>query len=221
MSTDPTATGPGEDRVTGSRVPGAEAGRDALRASDEDRERVATELRDAHAEGRLTVEEFGERLDAVYAAKTYGELEPITRDLPRQRAASAGEAVPARPDDARHGLRALPASVRGTLGTSVLLIGIWGITCLGSGSLIYPWFVWPVGFLWLATVAGVVSGKHDGTGRSGSGSEPPAVGPAAGGGAPAARDQRRALREDRRGLRDDRRALRAQRRDERHGRAGR
>ncbi|MFF7281977.1 DUF1707 domain-containing protein [Streptomyces griseorubiginosus] len=53
-----------------------------LRASDADRERVAEVLRDALAEGRLDMEEFEERLDATYKARTYGELSPITRDLP-------------------------------------------------------------------------------------------------------------------------------------------
>jgi hypothetical protein len=53
-----------------------------LRASNTDRERVAKILHDAMAEGRLTVTELEERLDKVYAAKTFGELEPVTRDLP-------------------------------------------------------------------------------------------------------------------------------------------
>src|SRR5919205_1057067 len=53
-----------------------------LRASDHDRDRVAEVLRQAAGDGRLTLEELDERLSAVYAAKTYGELEPITRDLP-------------------------------------------------------------------------------------------------------------------------------------------
>ncbi|MCW5252686.1 MULTISPECIES: DUF1707 domain-containing protein [unclassified Streptomyces] len=53
-----------------------------LRASDADRERVAEVLRDALAEGRLDMAEFEERLDAAYRARTYGELAPITRDLP-------------------------------------------------------------------------------------------------------------------------------------------
>ncbi|MFF0020514.1 DUF1707 domain-containing protein [Streptomyces sp. NPDC005496] len=53
-----------------------------LRASDADRERVAEQLRDALAEGRLDMEEFEERLEATYRARTYGELAPITRDLP-------------------------------------------------------------------------------------------------------------------------------------------
>ncbi|MEU9570459.1 DUF1707 domain-containing protein [Streptomyces massasporeus] len=61
-----------------------------LRASDADREQVAGILRDALAEGRLDMEEFEERLDATYKARTYGELAPITQDLP-----AAGVTVPA------------------------------------------------------------------------------------------------------------------------------
>jgi hypothetical protein len=53
-----------------------------MRASDADRERVAEALREAYAEGRLTVDEHAERVDAVYAAKTMGDLVPLTRDLP-------------------------------------------------------------------------------------------------------------------------------------------
>jgi hypothetical protein len=53
-----------------------------LRASDADRERVADVLRDALAEGRLDMAEFEERLERTYQARTYGELTPITRDLP-------------------------------------------------------------------------------------------------------------------------------------------
>ncbi|MFF9787760.1 DUF1707 SHOCT-like domain-containing protein [Streptomyces nigrescens] len=62
-----------------------------LRASDTDRERVAEILRDALAEGRLAMEEFDERLDATYKARTYGELEPLTADLP---VAAAGGPAP-------------------------------------------------------------------------------------------------------------------------------
>ncbi|MEX2972363.1 DUF1707 domain-containing protein [Streptomyces sp. C184] len=60
-----------------------------LRASDADRERVAEILRDAVAEGRLAMEEFDERLEATYRARTYGELEPLTADLPAAAAAPA------------------------------------------------------------------------------------------------------------------------------------
>ncbi|MFJ2603510.1 MULTISPECIES: DUF1707 domain-containing protein [unclassified Streptomyces] len=53
-----------------------------LRASDDDRDRVAEILRDAVAEGRLDMAEFDERLEATYRARTYGELAPLIRDLP-------------------------------------------------------------------------------------------------------------------------------------------
>jgi hypothetical protein len=52
-----------------------------LRASDADREQVATVLSTAYAEGRLTLEEHDERVDRLMAAKTFDDLIPITRDL--------------------------------------------------------------------------------------------------------------------------------------------
>lgn len=80
-----------------------------LRASDADREQVAGRLRDAMAEGRLDMDEFGERLDAVYRARTYAELEPLTRDLP----ATGPGAPAARPADAG-GRENWPARIGGT-----------------------------------------------------------------------------------------------------------
>lgn len=68
-----------------------------LRASHQDREQVAVVLHTAMAEGRLEVAELEERLDAVYRAKTLGELEPLTRDLPGHRAVSeSAVALPVR-----------------------------------------------------------------------------------------------------------------------------
>lgn len=54
----------------------------SLRISDADRERVAAQLREHFAEGRLSSEELDERLSAVFNAKTYADLRPITADLP-------------------------------------------------------------------------------------------------------------------------------------------
>ncbi|MFJ8753317.1 DUF1707 domain-containing protein [Streptomyces sp. NPDC102441] len=53
-----------------------------MRASDAERERVAETLREAVAEGRLEMDEFEQRLDATYRARTHGELVPLVRDLP-------------------------------------------------------------------------------------------------------------------------------------------
>jgi hypothetical protein len=53
-----------------------------VRIGDAEREAVATSLREHYARGRLTLEEFQQRLDAVFAAKTDIELAQVTRDLP-------------------------------------------------------------------------------------------------------------------------------------------
>jgi hypothetical protein len=53
-----------------------------LRISDSDRHKVAEVLREAAGDGRIDLAELDERLEAAYSAKTYGELVPITADLP-------------------------------------------------------------------------------------------------------------------------------------------
>jgi hypothetical protein len=58
--------------------------RATLRASDADREQVAEQLRHATAEGRLSPDELEERLEAVFAARTYGDLDALVADLPGQ-----------------------------------------------------------------------------------------------------------------------------------------
>jgi len=63
--------------------------RPELRISDTDRDRTAEVLREAHAHGRITVDELDERLTSVYSAKTYADLVPITRDLPAVKDAAA------------------------------------------------------------------------------------------------------------------------------------
>src|SRR5438034_8185927 len=55
---------------------------DELRASHEDRDRVAELLRTAAGDGRLTAEELDERLEKALTARTYGELMALSRDLP-------------------------------------------------------------------------------------------------------------------------------------------
>lgn len=53
-----------------------------LRISNTDRERVIEHLQACTGDGRLDLDEFAERVDAVYAARTFGDLEPVTADLP-------------------------------------------------------------------------------------------------------------------------------------------
>jgi hypothetical protein len=54
----------------------------SLRAADADRESVAELLREQHLAGRLDTDELQERLDRVFAAKTYAELDAVVVDLP-------------------------------------------------------------------------------------------------------------------------------------------
>ncbi|GHG79837.1 hypothetical protein GCM10018779_60940 [Streptomyces griseocarneus] len=96
----------------------------SLRASDADRDRTAGILREALAEGRLTAEEHAERIDAVYGARTLGDLAPLVRDLPggqgsadRTAAATASGTASVRP----HG-----ASVRPAWGASENLVAVFG-----------------------------------------------------------------------------------------------
>jgi hypothetical protein len=60
-----------------------------LRASDEDRERVAERLRNAAAEGRLLAHELEDRLATALRAQTYGELDSVVDDLPGDRVSRA------------------------------------------------------------------------------------------------------------------------------------
>jgi len=62
-----------------------------LRVSDAEREVTLAALREHTAIGRLTMEEFDERADRVLAAKTYGELALVTRDLPDLPAGAVGQ----------------------------------------------------------------------------------------------------------------------------------
>jgi Domain of unknown function (DUF1707) len=62
--------------VTGN-YPSAE-----MRASDSDRDAVASDLGEHFQAGRLTAEEFEERTERALAARTWGELKKLLSDLP-------------------------------------------------------------------------------------------------------------------------------------------
>jgi len=72
-----------------------------LRIGDADREAAAATLREHYAQGRLTLEEFNQRLDAVFASITQRQLNHITRDLPHVPAPAASLPVTAGPSRER------------------------------------------------------------------------------------------------------------------------
>ncbi|MBG0560282.1 DUF1707 SHOCT-like domain-containing protein [Actinoplanes aureus] len=53
-----------------------------LRASDAERYRVVAMLEQHAATGRLTLDEYAERVDRVLACRTHGDLAAVTADLP-------------------------------------------------------------------------------------------------------------------------------------------
>ena len=107
-----------------------------LRASDEDRERVAGLLRLHFGAGRLTDEELAERVEAVYSARTVSDLAELTADLPDPRPRPT---TPAR----RRRRSGLETSVRIHATTfllvNLMLIAIWAAA--GGG---YFWPIWPI-----------------------------------------------------------------------------
>lgn len=56
--------------------------RDTLRVGDADRDRAVTQLREACAEGRLTLDEFTQRVDIAFRATAGAELDTVLADLP-------------------------------------------------------------------------------------------------------------------------------------------
>jgi hypothetical protein len=54
----------------------------SMRASSADRERAVDVLKAGFTEGRLTQDEYNDRMGRAYAARTYGDLATLTADLP-------------------------------------------------------------------------------------------------------------------------------------------
>jgi len=141
-----------------------------MRASDEDRERTATMLREHHAVGRLTAEEFGDRVDRVFTAKTVGDLDALLADLPAidlYQLPSASIRPASRPAvrprargsselERRDGGALLPGSVAGWLtwtAASSLLVIIWlSVGIVSGGAAWLPWFLLIV-IPWALTLA--------------------------------------------------------------------
>jgi hypothetical protein len=154
-----------------------------IRASDDDRDRTASLLREHHAAGRLTAEEFNDRLDGAFAAKTIGDLEELLSDLPAidlYRLPDAGLSRRQPPGSSSH-LAAMaaggsPASPHGRfspawqaawgswLSVSAVLIVIWVLAGLSN-----PWFLWVIGPWGALMFARWVSGGHPDGGHRGRG----------------------------------------------------
>ncbi len=117
-----------------------------LRASDEDRERVARVLNEAMEQGRLTPTEAHERLTSVYGSKTLGDLEPLTADLPGHAALVPLEST--LPQVAAPASSRSVSRIGGTPTSSVAIAVLSGATRKG------PWVV-PAQFNAVAIMGGI------------------------------------------------------------------
>ena len=107
----------------------------SIRAADEDRERVAKELREHMLAGRLRPEEFEERVGKAYDAATRGELEALRRDLPVSAQAVRAELAGRR----AHLRRRLLQEAGGALIASAVCVAIW--LAAGADGSFWPGFV--------------------------------------------------------------------------------
>ena len=126
-----------------------------IRASDADRDRAAALLREHHAAGRLTAEEFHDRMNKALDATTLGELDELMADLPAIDLYQLPDASLRRiPPHRRQSL--LPADsggsgspVRFTPGTVAMgawavvtsaLVAIWAVAAVVGGGTWFPWW---------------------------------------------------------------------------------
>jgi hypothetical protein len=109
-----------------------------MRISDPERTAVQERLRRAHDIGQLDLGEFDDRVRSVWSARTRGELERVTADLP---------ALPPEPARGR-----VFSDTGGGIAMRVLTIVwsslaavnfvVWGLIGVTTGSFVHPWWVW-------------------------------------------------------------------------------
>ena len=126
-----------------------------IRASDADRDRTAALLREHHAAGRLTAEEFHERMDRALEARTLGELDELMTDLPaidlyqlpdarvRRAPPHLGQSLlPADPGGHGGPARFAPGVVAMGAWAAVTsaLVAIWAVAAVVDGGTWFPWW---------------------------------------------------------------------------------
>jgi hypothetical protein len=140
-------------------------GNPRIRASDADRDRAAALLSAHHAAGRLTAEEFHERLDQALNAKTLGEIDELLADLPvidlyelpdaslRRSPPRRGQSLLPADDDGAAPRRRWPGpygragfppgtvAVAAWAAVTALLVYIWAVVAVAGGGTWFPWWV--------------------------------------------------------------------------------
>ncbi|MEH1012146.1 DUF1707 domain-containing protein [Micromonospora sp. CPCC 206060] len=150
-------------------------GRDEMRAADVDREAVAERLRLALNEGRLGLDEYDDRLRRAYDARTYGELNALTTDLPGTVPLERSAVVPAASAEVVTPTSISGPAVGGGMGpwlfdvwgtwlrVTAIVVAIWLVTSALTTDLLYFWPGWVIGpwgaVLAVRTVTGIAKGE--------------------------------------------------------------
>jgi DUF1707 SHOCT-like domain len=125
-----------------------------IRASNRDRERVASILRTAGTDGLLTLSEMDERMALAYAATYRHELEPLTADLP-----GAGRPLYSRsPEFQAHRDEVYAQFRRGMLLHAAIAAGVVAIAVItwaivGAGHHFFPFPIFVIALISLAVHA--------------------------------------------------------------------
>jgi len=166
----------------GHPMPGM-AGRGRLRASHADRNHVIGMLKAGYVQGRLTKDEFDERLGRTLTARTLADLAAVTTDLPA--GLTDVPPVPSREPGSPTAAKVVLSAAGGLLAPAVLAAAV-----LSGNSQLYALFILPtmITFVaWIVAGAVVLDAWHDkqsrrppppGSGRPG----PPGGGRPGGGG---------------------------------------
>src|SRR5215207_4713489 len=128
--------------VVGLTVPRVSA---TIRASNDDRKRVTDWLQAQYVAGRLTSQELEERIEQALAARTVGDLDALTADLPPIQTPTAPWSAPETPRGRRRhhqhaSEKGFGAHASSCLLVMALLVTIWLLTTPGG----YFWPVWPM-----------------------------------------------------------------------------
>ncbi|GAA2363819.1 DUF1707 domain-containing protein [Dactylosporangium salmoneum] len=129
--------------------------RENLRAADVDRQFVAERLKAALDEGRLSLGEYDDRLKEAYAARTYGDLDAILKDLPGFHPVGASQIEPTEPlvddpDERRGGSDGRnPRWLLGIWSAWLVAVSvnvvIWALVSISNGEAAYFWPMWVAG----------------------------------------------------------------------------
>lgn len=126
-----------------------------VRCSQRDRDAVESVLRRAYEDGRLDGVEFAERLEALHAAKTYADLEPLVRDVPHSLPFLDPVIAPGDKVEQQRGAR-VPASRAPRRGPGAVLRTVLIVYLIVLVISATPWFLRPMMLLVAVVTGGVL-----------------------------------------------------------------